>query len=53
MRNKNLEILRRVVDALDDLVGQVVFVGGTTVELYSTDPAAPESHPTKDVDVIT
>jgi predicted nucleotidyltransferase len=30
----------------------VAFVGGTTVELWVTDEAAPEFRPTKDVDVI-
>jgi predicted nucleotidyltransferase len=38
--------------ALGDLVDQVVFVGGATVALWITDPAAPQPRPTKDVDVI-
>ena len=37
---------------LGDLVREVVFVGGATVELWITNPAAPPVRPTKDVDVI-
>jgi predicted nucleotidyltransferase len=36
----------------DDLVDEVVFVGGATITLWITDPAAPPPRPTKDVDVI-
>jgi nucleotidyltransferase AbiEii toxin of type IV toxin-antitoxin system len=38
--------------ALSDLLAQVVFVGGATVELWITDPGAPPVRPTQDVDVI-
>lgn len=37
---------------LADLRDEVVFVGGATVELWITDPAAPEFRPTEDIDVI-
>jgi hypothetical protein len=38
--------------ALGDLVKDVVFVGGATIGLWLTDPAAPPVRPTEDVDVI-
>lgn len=34
-------------------MGDVVFVGGATIGLWITDPAAPQPRPTKDVDVTT
>ena len=45
-------MLEAAADALGDLLGEVVFVGGATLGLWITDPAAPEPRPTKDVDVI-
>jgi hypothetical protein len=37
----NLELLELAVAALGDLVDEVVFVGGATIGLWITDPAAP------------
>jgi hypothetical protein len=37
---------------LGDLLDEVVFVGGATVELWITDQSAPEFRPTDDIDVI-
>jgi hypothetical protein len=48
----SIALLEIACEALGDLVGEVVFVGGATVGLWITDPAAPEPRPTKDVDVI-
>jgi hypothetical protein len=48
----SIELLERGAVALDDLVDEVVFVGGATIPLWITDPAAPPPRPTKDVDVI-
>ena len=48
----SIELLERAADALADLLGEVVFVGGATVALWITDPGAPPPRPTKDVDVI-
>jgi hypothetical protein len=45
-------LLERGATALGDLVDEVVFVGGATIVLWITDPAAPPPRPTKDVDVI-
>ena len=48
----SIDLLERGAAALGDLVDEVVFVGGATVALWITDPAAPPPRPTKDVDVI-
>ena len=48
----SIELLERGVAALDNLADEVVFVGGATIPLWITDPAAPPPRPTKDVDVI-
>lgn len=49
---ENLEMVRRVAIALDYLREQVVFVGGTVVDLLITDPASPPVRGSMDVDVI-
>lgn len=48
----SIELLELAASALDELCEEVVFVGGATVELWITDPAAPDVRPTDDVDVI-
>lgn len=48
----NIELLELAESALGELVDQVVFVGGATVGLRITDPAAPPVRPTDDVDVV-
>jgi len=48
----SVELLELGAAMLGDLVQEVVFVGGATVELWITNPAAPPVRPTKDVDVI-
>ncbi|MES1193323.1 MAG: nucleotidyl transferase AbiEii/AbiGii toxin family protein [Solirubrobacterales bacterium] len=48
----SIDLLEAASTALDDLLPEVVFVGGATVELWITDPAAPPVRPTKDVDVV-
>lgn len=48
----SIDLLERAAVALGDLTDEVVFVGGATVTLWITDPAAPPPRPTKDVDVI-
>jgi predicted nucleotidyltransferase len=48
----SIDLLERAAAALGELVDEVVFVGGATVTLWITDPAAPPPRPTKDVDVI-
>lgn len=48
----SFELLERGVAALGPLTDAVVFVGGATLVLWITDPAAPSPRPTLDVDVI-
>ncbi|GAB3332664.1 hypothetical protein GCM10027299_39420 [Larkinella ripae] len=48
----NLAHLCHVADALANLPEKFVFVGGATVQLYATDPAAAEPRPTQDIDVV-
>lgn len=52
MNPQNLLMLELTCDHLGDLVEEVVFVGGATVELWITDQAAPEFRLTEDVDVV-
>jgi Nucleotidyl transferase AbiEii toxin, Type IV TA system len=52
MNPANLLMLEMACEHLDDLLDEVVFVGGATVELWVTDPAAPEFRLTEDVDVV-
>jgi Nucleotidyl transferase AbiEii toxin, Type IV TA system len=52
MNVENIRMLELAAEHLDSLVGEVVFVGGATVELWITDEAAPEFRPTDDIDVI-
>ncbi len=47
-----IELLELAHGALGELVEEVVFVGGATVALWITDPAAPPVRVTEDVDVI-
>jgi len=48
----NIELLELAESALGRLVDEVVFVGGATVGLWISDPAAPPVRPTDDVDVV-
>jgi hypothetical protein len=48
----NIELLELAESALGKLVDEVVFVGGATVGLWISDPAAPPVRPTDDVDVV-
>jgi hypothetical protein len=48
----SLELLERAAQALKPVLGEVVFLGGASIVLWITDPAAPAPRPTKDVDVV-
>jgi hypothetical protein len=48
----NIELLELAESALGKLAEEVVFVGGATVGLWISDPAAPPVRPTDDVDVV-
>lgn len=52
MNTENAALLESAARQLGELLDEVVFLGGTTIELWITDPAAPEFRPTQDVDVI-
>lgn len=52
MNFQNLKMLETAADHLGPLLAEVVFLGGATVELWISDPAAPEFRPTVDVDVV-
>lgn len=52
MNLQNLKMLEMAADHLGSLLEEVVFLGGVTVELWISDPAAPEFRPTVDVDVV-
>lgn len=48
----NIELLELAESLLGELVEEVVFVGGATIGLWISDPAAPPLRPTDDVDVV-
>lgn len=48
----NVELLELAAAELGELVADVIFVGGATIGMWVTDPAAPPERPTKDVDVV-
>lgn len=52
MNLENVRLLELAAEHLGNLLPEVAFVGGATVELWITDDAAPEFRPTDDVDVI-
>lgn len=48
----SIAMLERAARVLNPFLDEVAFVGGATIALWITDPAAPEPRPTKDVDVV-
>jgi Nucleotidyl transferase AbiEii toxin, Type IV TA system len=48
----SIELLERAAQALEPVLSDVVFLGGASIVLWITDPAAPAPRPTKDVDVV-
>jgi hypothetical protein len=48
----SVELLELAAQALEPVLDEVVFLGGASVALWITDPAAPPVRPTKDVDVV-
>jgi hypothetical protein len=48
----SIELLECAADALGPMLEEVVFVGGASIALWITNPAAPPPRPTKDVDVV-
>jgi len=52
MLRRNLEMVKIVAEALGDLKEQVVFVGGSIIELYADHVVPEEVRPTEDVDMV-
>lgn len=52
MNEANVAMLESAAEAISEILEDVVFVGGATVELWITDQGAPEFRPTFDIDVI-
>jgi Nucleotidyl transferase AbiEii toxin, Type IV TA system len=48
----NIAMLESAAADIEEMLTEVAFVGGATIELWISDPAAPEFRPTKDIDVI-
>lgn len=48
----SIELIERAADTLGPLRAEVVFLGGASIALWTTDPGAPAPRPTKDVDVV-
>ena len=48
----NIEMLGAVARGIKGLKEKVVFVGGATIDLFITDPAAPVTRTTIDVDCV-
>lgn len=48
----SIDLLERAAQALEPVLSDVVFLGGASIVLWITDPAAPAPRPTKDVDVV-
>jgi len=51
-KRSNIEMIKTVYKALDNLNEDVVYVGGSVMELYVSDYAASKSRATDDVDII-
>jgi predicted nucleotidyltransferase len=47
----NIDAIKQIARALDDLNNRVVYVGGAVVSLYIDDPAADDVRPTDDIDI--
>ena len=50
MPSDNITMLQTVADGLEELIDEIVFVGGAVAELYADDPASSDIRPTQDVD---
>ncbi len=48
----NIAMLERAARELSPFLDEIAFVGGATVALWITDPAAPDPRVTKDVDLV-
>ena len=52
MPGYNIHKLEKVAVGLDGLLGRVIFIGGSVLELYATDTSAPEFRPSREIDCL-
>jgi len=52
MRGRNLDMLETVAEGMEDMLDQVVFIGGASACLLIDDPVAEHVRPTEDVDCL-
>jgi predicted nucleotidyltransferase len=52
MQNVDIESIKAIVKGLGDIANEVVFVGGSVVGLYASDPLLSETRPTNDIDCV-
>ncbi|MEL6253800.1 MAG: hypothetical protein AAFR87_17460 [Bacteroidota bacterium] len=52
MPSRNIKKIQNLATVLGEMLNNVVFVGGSVLELYVTDHAAYENRPTDDIDII-
>ncbi|WNJ21378.1 nucleotidyl transferase AbiEii/AbiGii toxin family protein [Pontibacter sp. G13] len=52
MPAKSIEHIQQVAASLGNLRSKMVFIGGSVLDLYVTDEAAPENRPTGDIDCV-
>ena len=52
-KTNNLQTIIKIAHALGKLNDEVVYVGGSVVDLYVNDPGAEKIRPTKDIDILT
>lgn len=50
-RTINLKVVEKVAISLEELNGDVIYVGGAVVSLYVTDEGAEQPRPTKDINI--
>ena len=51
-RHVYLNRIKKIALRLEDIISEVIFVGGAVVALYADDPAQNEVRPTEDVDLV-
>lgn len=52
MSGHNLQNLEKVATQLDQLLNHVIFIGGSVLELYASDPSAPALRPSREIDCL-
>jgi hemerythrin superfamily protein len=52
MQSKSIEKMKTLAYGLGDLLNKIVLIGGSVLEFYVTDSAAPEALPTDDINAV-